>query len=1073
MRILAAFLLAGLALLAQSDLSTIRGVVTDQSGAVVPNLNITLTNLDRNTTRTTSTTTEGTYEIPFLVPGLYKLTAVGAGFKEYVADQIRITSRETRRIDVGMEVGQVGTSVSVSAEVAAIETEGAQVADGFNNKKFVDSPLSSSSFFPQAFMTTLPNVQTNMGGWGLRFAGQGSNSNNIAESMDGVISDGPVNLVQNMFDFEELQVVAVNNSAEFSRVANFTMTGRGGTNQFHGRIWYDVTNSALNARNTFAPYKVPYKDHRGAGSVSGPIIKNKTFFYGSYNIVRIPSSTFYNRNVPTSAMRNGDFSAIATAAAPVRDPLTMVNGVPSTGTPFPGNVIPTNRINAMSKLIQDTYIPAPNQLAPGARTNNYGFLHPWPTDLFKWDSLTGRIDHNFSEKNTLFARYINRLTPYVLAGSFPQVGTWTRARNHHSIVASDTHVFSPGLVNTFRWGWIKDYFFDGDTIDGYTPIKGDAVVKSLGLQGVNPQGFSAMGFPTITVTGIQQLRVQPGGVAQDINIHSFANTTSYSFGGHVLKFGAEVRTWRDYNDVIPENTYGNFSFDGSLSGQPYADFLLGLPSTSSRIDPLRDRTRRAAEIGLYINDTWKVNRKLTLDYGLRWDYFKSPYYTDNLMFNWDPVSGAVIVPQESLGKISPLYPTNTITVKPGQVVPDPYKKNFRPRTGIAYRITDTFVIRGGYGQYSESLGALTMMNTGAGPYRIADTFVNLDQLRAGRAPFSFPNPFPAAGGALVASSQSVTGFPNQTRNGVIHQFNATLEKEIHKLGFRLSYIGSRSNGLNYTLSTNKPAPSLTPFTAARRPYPQFIGTTFWQNDGKAKYDSAQIEVTKRYGWAQFNGHYTLSNSMANYLNLENPYKHDYWNRDQYNARNRAVITTNWDLPFGKGKKFLSAMPKGLNYALGGWQAQTVHYFQGGQYFTPSYSSLDPSNTNTFGGIPDRIADGNLDRGTRSIQRWFDPSAFTTPQPGRFGNSGVNILQGPGLNLHHLALTKDFPITERWKVILQGSINNIFNHPHYNYPNANISVPGQVGQLFQTQEGGGQAREVSDARHVFLRLRIEF
>src|SRR5690242_6771853 len=206
---------------AQSDLSTIRGVATDATGAVAPNIKITLLDVERNQTRATTTTSEGTYEIPFLLPGLYRLTASGAGFTEFVEDQIRITSRETRRIDIPLAVGQVGTTVNVTASATVIDTEGAQIADGFNNRKFVDSPLSSQTFFPQAYMTTLPNVQTNMGGWALRFAGQGSNGNNIDESMDGVISDGAVNLVQNMFDFEELQVVAVNNSAEFSRVANF------------------------------------------------------------------------------------------------------------------------------------------------------------------------------------------------------------------------------------------------------------------------------------------------------------------------------------------------------------------------------------------------------------------------------------------------------------------------------------------------------------------------------------------------------------------------------------------------------------------------------------------------------------------------------------------------------------------------------------------------------------------------------------------------------------------------------------------------------------------------------------
>ncbi|MEX2262121.1 MAG: carboxypeptidase regulatory-like domain-containing protein [Bryobacteraceae bacterium] len=1053
------------AILAQSDLSTIRGVATDQTGAVVPASGVTLLDIERNTTRTTVTANDGTYEIPFLVPGLYKLTATAAGFKEFIADQIRLTSRETRRIDVPMELGQVGTSVSVTADAAVIATEGAQVTSGFNKTKFVDSPLSQS-FFPQAYMTTLPNIQTNMGGWALRFAGQGGNQ--IAESMDGIISDGAVNLVQNMFDFEELQVVAVNNSAEFSRVANFTLTGRGGTNQFHGRIYYDVTNSALNARNTFVAYKVPYKEHRGAAAVNGPIIRNKTFFYGSYSLVRIPSSTFFNRNVPTNAMRSGDFSALS---AVVRDPLTMQNGNPATGVPFPGNRIPADRINPASRLIQDQYIPTPNQGGPNDRTNNFGFLHPWAADLFKWDSVTARIDHHFSEKNTLFGRFINRLTPYVLAGSFPQVGTWTRERDHHSIVVSDTHVFSPTLVNTFRWGWIKDYFFDGNTVDGFTPIRGDEVVKAIGLQGVNPQGHSAMGFPVINVTGIQQLSVNPGGVNLDTNIHSFGNTSSWSTRSHVFKFGGEIRIWRDFRDTIATNTYGNFAFNGQLAGEGYAEFLLGLPTTSQRIDPIRERLRRTYELGFYITDTWKVNRRLTLDYGFRWDYFRSPYYKDNFMFNWDRETGDVIVPQGMLSQISPLYPS-TIRVREGDVVPSPAKDNFRPRIGAAYRIQDTFVVRGGYGQYTESLGAFARVNESTGPYLIADTYINLDQFRAGAAPFTFPNPFPARTGQ-VASSQSIDGFPTKTDNGVIHQFNLSIEKDVHRVGLRASYIGSRSRGLNYSLGLNKPQPSLTPFNQNRRPFPQFIGTTYSLADGRSNYDSVQFEGNKKWGGFTFLAHYTLSNQVSDFLNLQDPYDHYFWNRDQYNSRHRGVINTTYDLPFGKGRRWMKNAPRAAEFVLGGWQTQTIHYFQSGQFFSPSFAGSDPSNTQTVGGSPDRIADGNLPPGQRTTERWFDPAAFAVPPPGRFGNSGVNILEGPGLNLHHLSVVKQFKVTEKWRVLFQTNINNIANRPHYNFPNANISIPGQVGRLFQTWEGNGQGREKSAFREITFRIRIEF
>lgn len=1054
------FLLSTLTAFAQTDLSTIRGTATDSSGAVVPKLAITITDVERNATRTTQTGEDGNYEIPFLVPGAYRLNATGPGFKEFVADRIRITSRETRRLDIQLEVGAVGTQVNVSAEVSVIATEGAQVAGGFNNTAFVDSPLSQS-FFPQAYMTTLPNVQTDMGGWGLRFAGQSGNQ--VAESMDGVVSDGPVNLVQNMFDFEELQVVAVNNSAEFPRVANFTMTGRGGSNAFHGRLYYDLVNSALNARNTFTPFKVPYKEHRGSGNVNGPIRKDKTFFYGSYSLVRIPSATFFNRNVPSTAMRQGNFGNSL-----IRDPLTMRNGDPTTGTPFPGNAVPASRFNAVSQKVQETYIPAPNQNL-GGTSNNFGFIHRWPLDLFKWDSVTARIDHKISDRNQIFGRYINRLTPYVLAGSFPNVGTWTRNRHHHSVVVSDTHTFSPTLVLNTRWGWIKDDIRDGATIDGFTPITGDQVVQSLGIQGVNPRGLKAMGFPAMDITGVQRLAIQAGGIINDRHDFEYTGNLNWTKGAHVMKIGTDHRRFGDLRSPISEGTYGIFNFNGALSGQPYADFLLGLPSSTSRLDPITDRKLRAYEIGFFFTDTWKVNRKLSLDLGLRWDYFGSTAYDDKLQFNWDPVSGDVIVPQESLSKISPLYPVSTIKVRAGQVVPSPAKDNFRPRIGAAYRITDTFVFRGGYGTYSESLGAFHRFQ-GAGPFQLTESFTNLDEFRAGRTPLQFPNAFPSRLGGVP--SQSVTGYPTSTDNGTIHQFNASLEKEIHRIGFRTSYIGSRSRGLNYDLATNKPRPSLTPFTQARRPYSQFIGTTFAQTDGRSNYDSVQFELKKNYGAFQFNGHYTLSNAMSDYLNLQDPYDHTFWNRDNFNSRHRAVITTIYDLPFGKGRKYMSNAPKAVEFALGRWQTQTVHYFQSGQYFSPSFAGTDPSNTNSFGGNPDRVGNGNFSPSQRKVGGWFDPTAFAVPPAGRYGNTGVNILEGPGMNLHHLAVVKEFPVTEKWKVLFQANIADIFNTPHYAFPQANISVPGQVGRIVGSQ-GGGAPREKSAMREVTLRLRLEF
>jgi hypothetical protein len=1046
---------------AQSDLGTIRGVVSDQSGAVVPNAKVVVVNVDTNISREVTTTEQGDFEIPFVVQGTYRLTASGQGFKNFVANDILIRAREVRRIDPKLELGAVGTEITVSEGIAVIATEGSQITGGFNREKFVDSPLSQS-FFPQAYMTTLPNIQTPQGGWGLRFAGQPSTQ--IAQNMDGVTNDGANNLVQNMQDFEDLQVVAVNNSAEFSRVAQFSMVSKGGGNQFHGRAYYDLINSALNARSFFEARKTPYKEHRGGANISGPIIRDKLFFYAGYSLTRIPSQSFNLRDVPTTQMRNGDFSAFLNQASPVtiRDPLT--------NQPFPGNIIPAARISSVSQKIQDLYIPQPNRGTGSSTFQNFGFLHPFPTDLYRWDSITTRIDYTLNPKDQIFGRFINRITPYVLVGSFPDLGTWTRARNHWSTVLNHTHTFSASIVNSFHWGWAHDRFVDGEASGGFTPQMADTAINAIGLQGVNPQGFSVMGFPTVTILGVQQLRSNVGGVNLNRNDQEFSENLTWATGRHVVKLGGELRYFHDQPQGIPADTFGNFNFNGSLTGLGYSDFLLGLPFSSARVNALTDRLQTAYELGFYVHDTYKLNQRLTLDLGLRWDYFRHSLYEDGLQFNWDPTTGNVIVPQDALSKVSPLYPS-TIKVVAGNPFPNPARDNFRPRFGVAYRITDKFVVRGGYGMYTETLGNLHRAQ-GTGPFVIGEQYFN--QVVDGRAFLSFPNPFPSTLATAVIPSQSITGYPTDTNNGIIHQFNLSVERQLpFSIGTRVSYIGSRSRGMNYTIGNiNKPQPSLTPFTANRRPWPQFVNAGYTYADGRANYDALQFEIQKQAGAVILNAHYTFSNSMLNYSNLENPYNHDLWNRDAYNSRHRFVVNATYNLPFGKGKAFLNQSPRIVDAALGGWQLGWITYLQSGQYFTPSYSGADPSNTNTFGGLPDRIADGNLPRDERAPGRWFDPTAFVPPAPGRYGNSGAAILEGPGLNLHHLSAIKRFNITERVNFVLQGNFTNIFNTPHFDWPNANISVPASVGRVFQLREGLG-GREQSGPRQVQFRFRVEF
>jgi len=530
-------------------------------------------------------------------------------------------------------------------------------------------------------------------------------------------------------------------------------------------------------------------------------------------------------------MRAGDFSELL-----ARTPQTVVRD-PLNGNPFARNLIPSTRQNATSLKVLQQFLPAPNLGGPGALANNFIFEFPRPVDLYRVDSYEPRIDHKISEKNTIFGR-VNYDTPlYVLAGNFPGM-EWTRVRENLNIIVQDTHIVSPNMVNTFRWGFYRPNVNDGTEVDGVLPPRGDKIVQALGIQGVNPKGLSAMGFPVMNITSYPNsiLRIQPGGILQRYHNWDYSDNLTWARRRHVVKMGAEYRRITSFSGTVPENSYGNFTFNGSLTGYSFGDFMLGLPFSSQRLDPLVNRTRRDSETGIFVQDAFKINSSLTLDLGLRWDRFGSADYDDKLLFNWDRTTGNVLVPQESLNKISPLYPTNTIKVVTGRAQQDPSLRNFVPRIGVAWRpLGSNFVVRGGYGMFTETLG-LFARTQGVGPFQLNETFFNA--IQNGQAPFSLPNPFPSGAGSIP--SQSVGGFDPSTKNGRVHQYNVTVERQIKDIGFRLSYLGSRGTSLNYNIEIDKPQPSLTPFAQSRRPFSQFVSATYARNNGGFKVQCAVV-----------------------------------------------------------------------------------------------------------------------------------------------------------------------------------------------------------------------------------------
>ncbi|MGH9660055.1 MAG: carboxypeptidase regulatory-like domain-containing protein, partial [Bryobacteraceae bacterium] len=824
-------------LFAQSDKSTIRGTVTDPTGAVVPKVEIIATEIATNTiARTVFSDGNGNYEIADLKPGTYRLKADAAGFRGFVAENLLLDAAQVRRVDIVFQVGSTAETITVEGGAAVITTESGMLSGTITSQNFKDSPHVNPYPSVYAMLTTVPGIQGS--GWQVRVAGQAPLQ--ASQGFDGIENDRYGGNTNNTSFYEEVQVSTANNTADNARLSSFNMTSKRGANQFHGGAYYKHFNSALNARNFFDPGKTPFIQHESHVEASGPIFRDRTFFYASWFRHRMPLGTFKNATVPSLPMRRGDFRQFNLPGQVIQDPLAAADAA-GNRTPFPNQIIPANRFNAVSLKTQDTFLPEPNQGDPNVYTsNNFGFVHPFHYDFYKGDWPFLRVDHNITANNTLYVRFLRGRFPYILDRNLPKF-IWTRLRDHRQWAISDTHVFSPTMVNTFRLGINPNLARDGDEFEGVRPLQGDEAVAAIGLQGVNRGSYKAQGFPTMNITGIQSLSTVAGGTWASDADWSFEDSLTWNKGKHVWKFGGELRTFESFDGRIPEGTYGTFSFNGSMTRSTigYADFLLGIPQQATRLDPLVNRTRTTKEAGVFFTDTYKITSRLTLDYGLRYDYYALPTFTDGLMYNWDRATNTVNVSPEGASRIHPLYPRN-IRIGNGRVIPEPDKKNIRPRLSAAYRLSDKLVLRGGYGAFTERIDYFQRVLTG-GPFQISENYQNV--IAPGGGPlFLFPNPYPASLASAGIPSQSITGYPIQTDNGAIHQFNLSVEREWKTIGFRTSYIGSRGTGLNYNVGINKPLPGLIPFAQSRRPYPEFVGVTEARSDGETRYDSLQIQA---------------------------------------------------------------------------------------------------------------------------------------------------------------------------------------------------------------------------------------
>jgi Carboxypeptidase regulatory-like domain/TonB dependent receptor len=1078
------FILSGVSFLyGQSTFGTIVGVVKDPAGAVIAQAQVAVTNEGTNVTQRTSTDQNGRYEVSHLNPGSYTVALQSTGFAQFQDRNILLETGQILRIDVQLSLGSVSETISVTGQAAAIDTETGTISDVRTGKQVIELPYNfvrgdAFSGGVYKYVGLSPGAYSKTTGSGNAYSG--SRAGQGTATFDGITlgdqGGATPNPAQPSFEsIQEVKLMTVNTSAEYGYLATVAMISKSGTNQLHGSAFHQYGSGSLNARNFFqnsSPFRV-YNEF--GGSIGGPVVlpgyngRNRTFFFFAYEGSRDHRQTLFNVSVPTALMRRGDFSRTTGTGGSlivVRDPLN--------NQPFAGNIIPASRISPISTKVQNQFYPLPNFGSEDQYSQNLRATEPMgPT----WNHIDLRADHKISEKNLAYARFSWRRIPNPKpAGELPNSGMVEQIRQMHNMSLVDTHTLSPRVINEFRGGyaWHEN--------PRWGPYNGLDTVRDLGIRGLTGNR-DVRGGPIFSMTGFAGVTTTAFDRPQEMT-YDFLDSVTVIRGRHTLKAGFNLRKNQTSREPIPNAVFGQYTFTGAFSNFAWSDFLLGLPQTTQRANA-RGRTygRNQAYAG-YVQDDFKVNPNLTLNLGIRYEWNNPFADRYDRMFNFDPATGNLVVPNSLVltRDVSPIFPSSIKVVTaqdagfPARGLRTTDGNNFAPRVGVAWRPfgNNRSVLRGGFGVYHTPLTSTVFEFLNQGPFISNETFTN--RVTNGVPLFQFPEPFLPLG---TLGSQDVTAVERNLFNPYSMQWNLTAEREALGMVFRASYIGTRSVDLLYRRNLNQPVASVVPFSNDRRAYPQYRNVIMVSNGTSSSYHSLQAEVERRFSKGLFfQLGYTLARQLADGNDtgdegvvIENTYNRAAEKGDDLNLhRHRVIANFTWELPVGGGKRWLNGKGSIPAHILGGWQLAGIALFQTGAYFHPTFTGRDPSNTNTVGGRPDRIVDGNLSSGQRTIDRWFDVSAFAVPpvNAGRFGNSATGVLVGPGTTNYDLSLVKVLRFRERGKVQLSLSTTDVLNHPNMAIPNANISAPATVGRITATQ-----GREEAASRSVMLGTRIEF
>lgn len=1022
--------------------SRVRGAVHDNSDAVIQGVKVTLTDVKRGFTTTTNTNESGQYSFPNITIGTYRLSAEASGFKKTATEDFEVIVNQTVEMNLRLELGQVTETVEVSAAAAPmLQTSDSQVGGLIENKQVTDLPLAARDFMQLSLLSAgvteskgNQRHQTERATWIGSFSVHGHNptyNQYLFDGLPGKEAAHQTNIFSPSVDsIAEIKVETANYSAEFGSEAggHINVVTKSGTNSLHGALFEFVRNDYWDARDSFADRKAQLNRNTFGGALGGRIVRDKTFYFISTESMRLRQGFTQNTTVPTPAMRQGDFSALLGTDRTL--PTTIVLYDWTTGTPFAGNIIPRSRMHPMTTKFVDEFVPLPMRAGIGGilPNANYQSLEPQKT---RTDQFLSRIDHAFSAADRVYGRYTISDTDTLGPPVWPKFGYSHKLRGQQAML-NWSHTLSPSTINEFRTGYSR--FRQNELVE--SAFTRD-VATELGLKGscrdpqcwhapyFSVQDFSLMGNPNGQTQG-QGVSGPRGWKDEIFHIHESLLMVR---GKHTIRVGF---TGNRYRDTFPEaiRPAGQHTFNGQWTagagsrGFAFADLLLGLPRQIMASIDIFDPNFRASHVMPWVQDDWKVTRKLTLNLGLRYEWMGRPYANRDRLSNYlitGPGEGRIITPADRPSDL-------------GRGLQHNDNNNFAPRFGFAYQISNRFVARGAYGVFFQKVSQQESISLALNPPIIRTGDVVLGVNQQDYRNFPVDDLTPVVNFVAPGSRPAMTTVAVNMKDAYIQQWNFYLERTVtSNLLVKAGYVGTKSTGLSIYREGNAPLPGAGA-VQSRRPFQNIASNRIADSEGFATYHGFETSVVQRFNTGMsFIANYTFAKTIDNAAYIDLLRYNLNKGLSPYHMAHRFSLNGVWEIPFGKGRRFGSNAPRAMDFVLGGWQVSAILVLHTGNPLTITSTG---DNLNTGGGytqVPDRIADVNLDSGDRTRGRFFNTSAFRMPALYQIGNGGRSTLIGPGSRNVDASFMKFFRLTESKQFQFRAEFFNFTNHPNWGAP----------------------------------------